>query len=535
MEIKKLLLILLTGTVFLFEGCSCTSWTEFWGQDPEEKCTSHWKWKKKEKAVVAKEEAVEEIMVPCAAPSLVQASRRTAGTTRAGMEIDLVKLAPKEIAVNEPFDYRLKVINLTDQQILNVVVTDVKPAHMKFISSDPEMKVVGGEIRWELGALGPKASRTISVRAMALEVEAITTCAEVTYETPTCAKIEVVEPKLRLAKEAPATSLRCDRIPIRYIITNIGSGYACDITISDKFSEGMVTSEGKEEVSFNIDTLGPGESREFSVMVDATRPGRFASLATASAKVGGKAISEMVETLATEPVLVVKHVGPGRQYIGRSVTYHVEVTNEGDADAKDAVLKLMLPEEAKFQSATAGGVFTQSSPGQVTWNLGTLNARESRKFQVTVIGENIGELTTRAVANAYCAETVTDSIQTAVSGISAVLLEVIDLTDPVEIDSTTTYVITVTNQGSVPARNVQIKCMLEQGMEYLSSTGASKASVKDRQITFAPLVSLAPKGQAKWMINVKAVGIGDKRFKVVMITEQLDRTVEETEATTFYE
>ncbi|MFC1676080.1 hypothetical protein ACFL3G_03330 [Planctomycetota bacterium] len=532
MEIKKLLLLLLTGAVFLFEGCSCESWTGFWGQDPEEKCVSHWKWK--EKAVVAKEEPVQDIMVPCAVPELVQSGRQLSGTTRAGMEIDLVKLAPKEIAINEPFDYRIKVTNLTDQQLLNVVVTDIKPAHMKFLSSDPEMEVAEGQVRWELGALDPKASRTVVVRAMALDVETITTCAEVTYDTPTCAKVEVVEPKLRLVKEAPATSLRCDRIPISYIITNTGSGYACDITISDKFSEGMVTSEGKGEVVFNIDNLGPGQMREFSVMVDATRPGRFASLAAASSKVGGKAVSAKVETVATEPVLTVKHIGPGKQYIGRSVTYDVEVTNEGDADAKDAVLKLMLPEEAKFQGATAGGVYTQSSPGQVTWNLGTLNANESRKFQVTVIGENIGELTTRAVANAYCAETVADSIQTVVSGISAVLLEVVDLMDPVEIDGTTTYVVTVTNQGSVPARNVQIKCMLEQGMEYVSSTGVSKAAMKDSQITFSPLASLAPKGQAKWMINVKAVGAGSKRFKVVMITEELDRTVEETEATMFY-
>lgn len=531
---KKLLILLLAAGVMFLQACSCSTWVELWGGDPGQECLTHWDWKPKEEPVVVKEEPIEvEVMVPCAAPRLVQASRREGGRT--GMEIDLMKMAPREIAINEPFEYRLKITNTTNQELLNVVVTDVMPEHMKVLSSDPEMEVVAGQVSWTLGALAPNASKTISVNAMALKTGTITTCAEVTYDTPTCAKVEVVEPILRLAKQAPAESLRCERIPIRYIITNTGTGHACSITISDKFSEGMVTSEGRGAVSFEIDILGPGETKEFDVMVDAIKSGRFASIATASAEVGGKASSEMVETIATEPSLRIEHSGPQRQYIGRSVTYDVTITNEGDAVAKATILEVMIPEEAKFKGATAGGVFTRSSPGKVTWNIGSLNPNESRKVSVTVTGESPGKLMMQATAKAFCAEAVTDSAQTDFSGIGAVLLEVVDISDPVEIGQTTTYVVTVTNQGSASETNVQIKCMLEAGMEYVSSSGPSKASVVGNTITFAPFASLAPKAQAKWLVNVKAVGTGDKRFKTTMITERLDRPVEETEATKFYE
>ena len=49
------------------------------------------------------------------------------------------------------------------------------------------------------------------------------------------------------------------------------------------------------------------------------------------------------------------------------------------------------------------------------------------------------------------------------------------------------------------------------------------------------MATLSGEAQAKWMVNVKAVSTGDKRFKTIMTTEQLGREVMETEATRFYE
>ncbi len=525
---KAVMAVMLLSTMsLLVNGCSCYTETTKAGGNPELECEGHWRWKKKE---VVQSVPPKLQPSPCAAPKMVS----TAQGYPAGEAISLEKLVPDQVVINEPFNYRIKVTNLTDRDLVNVVVTDVKPAHMKLLESDPEIQIEQGRMQWHLGAVGPNASKIISVRATALETETILTCADVTYEIPTCAKIDIVEPKLLLTKQAPRKSLRCDRIPIRYTITNIGSGYACEINITDQFSEGMVTSEGKQQVSFDIESLGSGETKEFNVMVDATTPGRFASRATASAKSGGKAISKIVETITTEPVLAIEHSGPSLRYLGKSATYDITITNKGDAAAKDSILEVMIPENVKFDSATAGGVFTHSSPGKVTWNLGKLNPTESRKVSLTLTGWSIGKVTTKSRAKAYCAEAVTDSVQTDFAGIPAVLMEVVDLSDPVEIGQMTTYVITVTNQGSARSTNIQVKCVLEKGMQYISSSGSSIASVIDDTITFAPLLSLEPKAQAKWFVNVKAIGTGDKRFKADMITEQLDRSVVETDATRFY-
>jgi len=98
-----------------------------------------------------------------------------------------------------------------------------------------------------------------------------------------------------------------------------------------------------------------------------------------------------------------------------------------------------------------------------------------------------------------------------------------------------TYVITATNQGATASTNVSIVCMLEDNVEYYSSGGPTAATARGGAVTFAPLPSLAPQQKATWRVVVKAVRAGDVRFKVVMNTDQLQRSVEESESTEMYE
>lgn len=534
---RKLLMLMLGVVVFYAAGCSCDSWTSFWGGNPKLECCDHWHRQGDPacpRVTKAPPMLEEQVILPCAAPSLVQTSRPSTAGVPAGREINLSKLAPKEVALNEPFNYRLKITNQSDQELLNVVVSDVKPAHMRFNSSDPEMQIIENEVRWQLGALGPNESKTISVEAVAIELGTITSCAEVTYDTPTCAKIEIVDPKLLLAKVAPLKSLKCDRIPLKYIITNTGTGHACNVVIEDIFNEGMMTAEGANRATFSIEVLGPGETHEFETMVDASRAGRYVSRATATAAVGGTAASEMIETTVSQPVLAISGGGPSRQYLGRPLTYELTITNNGDAIAKDTIVEASVPEGIQFNRATAGGNFTRSSPGKVTWNIGTLEPGETKKVSMTLTMNEAGELITTATAKAYCAETVSDSIQTSLEGIPAILIEVVDVSDPIEVGQDETYVITVTNQGSEADTGIRIDCTLDSGMQYVSSSGPTTASVIGNQISFAPLPLLAPKDKVSWRVTVKASSIGDKRFKATMNSDQLERIVEETEATRFY-
>ena len=117
----------------------------------------------------------------------------------------------------------------------------------------------------------------------------------------------------------------------------------------------------------------------------------------------------------------------------------------------------------------------------------------------------------------------------------AILLEVIDVDDPIRVGDNETYVITVTNQGSAPAQNVRIVCNLEQQHVFQTATGSTSGSHRGGTVTFEPLASLAPKAKATWRVVVKAGGAADARFKVAMTSNMIQRPVEETESTHFYE
>lgn len=121
------------------------------------------------------------------------------------------------------------------------------------------------------------------------------------------------------------------------------------------------------------------------------------------------------------------------------------------------------------------------------------------------------------------------------TGIPAVLLEVVDVEDPIRIGERTTYVIKVKNQGSAAATNVRIVCILEDNYRYISSAGATASSLEGQTVRFFPLGALAPQAEVAWRVIVEAVRPGDVRFKTIMNVDQLTRPVEETESTHLYE
>ncbi|HRT24697.1 MAG TPA: CARDB domain-containing protein, partial [Anaerohalosphaeraceae bacterium] len=171
----------------------------------------------------------------------------------------------------------------------------------------------------------------------------------------------------------------------------------------------------------------------------------------------------------------------------------------------------------------------------ITWNVGDLAPGASKQFTVSYVPSSLGKLSNTASAKAVCAQDVSKSASIEIRGIPALLLEVIDVSDPIEVGQNETYVITVTNQGTAPATNLKVTCTLEDSMQFVSAEGATQpASTAGQKVVFAPLASLNAKATATWKVTVKALKEGDVRFGVVLNADQLERDVQETESTHFY-
>jgi uncharacterized repeat protein (TIGR01451 family) len=445
--------------------------------------------------------------------------------------IKVEKSAPAKVTLGHEYTYTIKVTNVTDAPVMDVVLADKLPKSFKMSSSNPAAKPAkDGTLTWALGTLAPMASKSVTITGVATARGTNTLCGTASYKKQYCVSTEVVEPKLELVKTAPAEVILCDPIPLKFVVKNPGSGTAKNVKIEDKLPNGLTTVDGKSTVTFDVGDLAPGASRELTATVKAAKTGKYVNSATATADDKLKATDKST-TIVRQPVLTLTKTGPSSVYLGRTATYTLKVTNTGDAVAANTIVSDTLPDGATFVSASGDG---DESRNKVTWALGDLQPKASKTLTLKLKSATAQVLVNSAEATAKCAKAVSATAKTTYKGIPAILLEVVDLNDPVEVGKTTTYEIIAVNQGTAPGTNIKIVCTLEANEKYLSSTGNTKATVKGAKITFAPVASLAPGAKAVWRVVVEAVKAGDVRFKVAMTSDQLKRSVDETEATNLY-
>jgi len=288
--------------------------------------------------------------------------------------------------------------------------------------------------------------------------------------------------------------------------------------------------KNRTTVTSDLGTLAPGGAKRLKFDVRATKTGTYVNKATATAD-GGVTAEDSCKTVIRQPVLVITKTGPRNRFVGRPITYEITIANKGDGPALNTVLTDVVPSGTTFVSATGGGRLVG---GKVTWNLGTLAVNASRKVSVRLTATRSGTVRNTATVTATCAE-ASDGASTVVKGIPAILLECVDLEDPIEVGAKETYVITVVNQGSAVGTNILVKCTLPAEQDFASATGPTKETVAGRDVTFAPLESLAPKAKATYKVTVKGTKAGDVRFKVSLKSDQMTTPAEETESTHIYE
>ena len=449
---------------------------------------------------------------------------------RATSVLLLERFTPAETRAGQSFEYRIKLTNLTNMEIQDLVLTEQYPPTLRVSAVSPEPDSArDGFATWSWDKLAPRESTVLRLRGSTNNLETLTYCAKVTFATVACASMRVVQPELVLTKTAPADVLLCEQIPLRFTVRNAGTGVARNVRITDRLPDGWTTEDGRTTLVADAGDLAAGQSREFTATVRSANTGQFTNTATATED-GGLTADATAMTAVRKPVLVLTKRGPEYRFVGRPATFQITVSNEGDAPADNTVLFDSLPAGTQFMSATNDG---QLSGDQVSWNLGTLMPGASRSVEVTLKANQRGTIRNAATAQAVCAQASAPATLE-IRGIPAILLEVIDLADPIEAGSNETYEITVLNQGSADGTNIRIACTLPPEQQYISSTGPTTAQVDGSNVSFLPLRSLGPKATATYRVIVKGVTVGDVRFKVSLTSDQMTSPAEETESTHIY-
>lgn len=463
---------------------------------------------------------------------------------RSSSDLLVEEITPREAQVGKPYTYQLRVTNLTDHALAGVVLHQKIPADFVIANGasrgSPGARDVSatsnGQAQFDIGTLGPKQSRTISVTGTPSRTGPIDTCLLAQYNPPTlCAVVNAVAPQIAVAVTGQQEADICQEIVYHYRVTNTGSGTAHNLVLRENLPKGLQTRDGRNAIAVNIGDLGQGQSKDVPVTLRATEAGRFNSRAVVDSD-AGQASAQEVTTAVHAPRLAVTIDAPKEEYVGDRVAYKVTVKNNGDAPAQGAKLRFgATPGMVNFVDAQGGkGAQLASEEPNGGQSLGTIAPGQSREVTVDLQAIQGGPVTVKATALAQCAQPVTTPVQTVIKTVSASALVVTHNPDPVRIGTDVTYHIVVENKGNAADHNVVVKAIIPDSEKFVKAKGETEGSAQGQTVTFGAIPTLNAKQSMSWDVTAKALRSDEAQFRVTMTSQTTTKPAEKLEPTKLY-
>ncbi len=447
-------------------------------------------------------------------------------------QLTIEKLFPAEVIVGKPAAIIIRVRNAGTATAQDVTLTDPIPEGMQFHKSQPATQPnARGELQWSLGALNAGQESTVTVELIPQAEGELGSVASIAFRAEASGRTVSVRPQLTLQASSARTILAGDELVLSIKITNPGSGTASNIVLEEHVPAAMKHAGGSE-LELDIGTLKPGESRELDLALKAEHAGKVLNNLTARGD-GGLWAEAKCEFEVIAPALTIELDGPSKRYLERPATYTLNVSNPGTAPAKDIELVANLPRGVKFVKADHEGTYDAASHS-VYWSLEELPAQEKGAVTITALPIEQGEHKLKVAGKTKSG--LSDSKEQAITieGVAAILFEVADLADPIELRGETAYDIRVINQGSKAATNVQITAFMPAELKFLSAEGATRYRVDGQKIVFDALGSLPAKSETVYRLRAQGVTAGDVRLKVQLVTDYFRTPITKEESTRVY-
>ena len=207
---------------------------------------------------------------PMSPPVVPNAATRIYPCEGSGV-VKLEKIMPNQVQTGTEFEYKIKVTNLADYALADVIVTDTLISNFQHKTSTPQANIEGNKLIWVFPSLGPKETKEIVGIGVAAAGGIVQSCTDVTYRMPVCLQVVSVQPNIVVTKTAPAEVSICD--PINYIIKveNTGTGPANNVKVIDELPNGLVTTQGNSRIEMPLGTLPAGTARNILVAVKAQK------------------------------------------------------------------------------------------------------------------------------------------------------------------------------------------------------------------------------------------------------------------------
>lgn len=442
------------------------------------------------------------------------------------------KAAPEEIQIGKPAIFAIRVQNVGTVAAQGVEIHDVIPQGTHLVDTRPAAaEIADGRVNWRVGTIKPGDETVVEMELMPVAEGEIGSVATVNFTGEASARTRCTRPQLTIDVVTPEQVLIGEEVTLSIKVSNPGTGTATGIVISETIPEQLEHPAGSE-LEYEVGDLKPGESRQVELAMGTVKAGQVINMLMARAD-GQLQAQQRNEFMVVAPQLEVSMQGPKRRFLERQATYTVIVSNPGTAPAKEVQLVTHLPKGLKFVAANNAGEFDPVT-NSVHWVLEELPAKEAGQVTLTTLPIEAGEqlLKVESVAERGLAAEQEEVVS--VEGVAAILFQLADVADPIEVGGETTYEIRVVNQGSKAATNVELLATFPPQLKPRSAHGPTRDSVHGQEVRFQPLGRLPPKGETTYQIRAQGVGAGDLRVQVQLLTDEMQTPVTKEESTRVY-
>jgi uncharacterized repeat protein (TIGR01451 family) len=447
-------------------------------------------------------------------------------------QLTIQKSAPKEIQVGKPATFRVVVRNTGSIAACEVEVYDQVPKGTRLLATTPQAKRgPRGEIVWTLGTIRPGEEAEVKMQLMPTAEGEIGSVATVHFGADASVRSVATRPQLVVESTAPKRVLIGDQVMLSITISNPGTGVATGVVLEERIPPGLQHPAGAE-LEYQVGDLKPGESRKLDLPLVANKAGVATNLLSARGDANLRAENKCdLEVIAPQLNVVVE--GPKRRYLERQAKYEFFVKNPGTAAAREVELVASLPPGLKFVSANNSGNYEESTR-TVRWRLEELPANVTGSVELVTMPVEPGQHALRLRGTAQKGLIVEKEQPVLVEGIAAILFQVADKADPIEIGGETTYEVHLLNQGSKAAGNVRLEVELPPQLKPVGANGPTQGRPSGNRVIFDALAQLAPKAETVYSIRVKAMQPGDFRARFQLLTDDMQTPVMKEEGTRVY-
>ena len=335
---------------------------------------------------------------------------------------------------------------------------------------------------------------------------------------------------LKVETFGDAVVLLGNKTELSIVVSNPGTGTARDVILSETVPPELQF-DGGTELRYEVGDLRAGESKTVKLPLTAVRPGKFQNriLAKSGPNLGTASSLEME---VTAPAIQMEIQGPSKRFLDKEGTFRLIATNTGTAAAKNLEMQARIPNGWQFLSANHLGTYMQDNQ-TVVWKLEELDPAATAEAELVLVPKEIGSFAMSYSAVADSCQTVNGTKNLTVEGIAALMFQVVDSNDPVQVGEETKYTVEVVNQGSKPAEDVQVTIDIPSGLQIVSSeeTARSVSLQGGSQIVFQPISSLAPKATKVYRFTLKGITSGDQRVVVKLSSREFQTPIIKEEST----